>query len=193
MNKRHNHLISKKSKYIVFLIFGLIIMMFSINFFHKNVIFNNFFQNTKDLSDILTELPKKYQTEIDISYKNGNIKGQLTRAQDNIIFEIKEPSTFSGLQIEYKKDETYIKYKNLESKTKNNKIIETLPISKLISIENMLYSGFFNKNKYVIKDDELCIEDKYINDKFFLNIDLRKNKLKSINIENDNIIANYHN
>ena len=57
----------------------------------------------------------------------------------------------------------------------------------------MLYSGFFNKNKYVIKDDELCIEDKYINDKFFLNIDLRKNKLKSINIENDNIIANYHN
>lgn len=195
MSKRRQYRMYKIIIYMILFIAVIISICFFISGNNEKFgIFSRVYYNKNEIKDIIQKLPKKYESSIDISYKSGGIKGQLIRNEDDIIFRVTDPPILSGLQVEYIGDEISLKYKEIESKMKNNQIImERFPVSKVIGIENMIYEGIGNKDKWHVKDDELYIEDKYKNKNFKLNIDLRKNKITSVNLDEDNMVVSYQN
>ncbi|MBP0979824.1 MAG: hypothetical protein J6C55_04205 [Oscillospiraceae bacterium] len=182
MRKKNN----KYYKILIILSLSLIIIfIFILNSSSKNI----FLKKQKNISEIISELPKRYQTELNISSNSGFIKGSMIRENNKVVFEIKEPVLLTGFQIIYDYDNKKIlmKYKEIESKINNNLVIKNFPVSVVINIENLVYQGYYNN--YNIEDDILYLEGQYEDDEFILKIDLRQNKIISILLKNNNIDA----
>lgn len=174
----------KNNNYYRILIIVSIILIIVFIFYFNNL----FFMKQENISDIISELPRKYQTDIEVSSNIGLIKGNMTRDNNKVIFEIKEPISLSGFQIIYDNEIITMKYKGLESNIKDNLIMKNFPIDIIINIENMIYKEDYDN--WNIEDDLLYLEGQYQDDKFMLKIDLRQNKIMSYLLNNKNIGAN---
>ncbi len=166
----------------------VIIGVFSFNFV-KLQISNLFFKTSKPTKEIVLELQKKYQANVEITGDNGIMKGSLNKCEDGVVFNIVEPNIMSGAQVVYGNEGVVIKYQDLSSNVNDDFMLNQFPLSVILKIEDMVYSGQYDKCD--IKNDILYVEGKYNNKKYIFKADLRRNRVISINAEDDKIVANY--
>ncbi len=181
-----------KRRYKLHRLFLLILIVVSVIIIFKVISGNfscSFLKPRKLTSDIISELSKIYQTNISISSDNNVVTGRLVRNKGNAEFEIESPTLLSGTKIIYNNDSVEIKYKDINLKVDDNYMINQLPISVVLMIENMVYNGKYDNCE--IEDDILCVEGKYNDNNFIFKADLRQNKVISICLEDVNIVANY--
>ena len=183
-----NYILKKYSLSLIVIFVVIIVGVFSFNF-AKLQICNLFFKTSKSTKDTVLELQKKYQANVEITGDNGIMKGSINKAEDGIVFNIVEPNIMSGAQIVYGDEGVVIKYQNLSSNVNDNFMLNQFPLSVILKIEDMVYNGQYDKCD--IKNDILYVEGKYNNKKYIFKADLRRNRVISINAENDKIVANY--
>lgn len=169
--------------FVIFLllIFGLITVGPNFNW--------QFFKVKKQAVDIISELSKTYQTDFNVSSNYGLIKGKLTKEKNKTTIEICEPELLLGTQMVYNGQDVIIIYKGIEAKTTNNCVINKFPISAIVNVENMVYNGEYSN--WNVKDDILYVEGKYSNSNYTFKADLRKNRVISVCLEDENIFAGY--
>lgn len=183
-----NYILKKYLLSLVVIFAVVIIGVFSFNFV-KLQISNLFFKTSKPTKEIVLELQKKYQANVEINGDNGIMKGSLNKCEDGVIFNIVEPNIMSGAQVVYGNEGVVIKYQNLSSNVNDDFMLNQFPLSVILKIEDMVYSGQYDKCD--IKNDILYVEGKYNNKKYIFKADLRRNRVISINAEDDKIVANY--
>ena len=169
------------------LIIGVVFCFFY--FFRMNFQKIHLKTSKKQIENIIYELEKKYQANLDVSTNNQITTGKIQRDFDNVVFNVVEPGLLANTEIRYNKDNINIKYKNIELKTENCCFSNNWPISTIIGIENMVYHNDFDN--WDIKDDILSIEGTYNDETFVFKADLRKNRVIFVGQENKNIFANY--
>ena len=183
-----NYILKKYLLSLIVIFAVVIIGVFSFNFV-KLQISNLFFKTSKPTKEIVLELQKKYQANVEINGDNGIMKGSLNKCEDGVIFNIVEPNIMSGAQVVYGNEGVVIKYQNLSSNVNDDFMLNQFPLSVILKIEDMVYSGQYDKCD--IKNDILYVEGKYNNKKYIFKADLRRNRVISINAEDDKIVANY--
>ena len=183
-----NYILKKYLLSLIVIFAVVIIGVFSFNFV-KLQISNLFFKTSKPTKEIVLELQKKYQANVEINGDNGIMKGSLNKCEDGVIFNIVEPNIMSGAQVVYGNEGVVIKYQNLSSNVNDDFMLNQFPLSVILKIEDMVYSGQYDKCD--IKNDILYVEGKKKKKKYIFKADLRRNRVISINAEDDKIVANY--
>ena len=183
-----NYILKKYLLSLIVILAVVIIGVFSFNFV-KLQISNLFFKTSKPTKEIVLELQKKYQANVEITGDNGIMKGSLNKCEDGVVFNIVEPNIMSGAQVVYGNEGVVIKYQDLSSNVNDDFMLNQFPLSVILKIEDMVYSGQYDKCD--IKNDILYVEGKYNNKKYIFKADLRRNRVISINAEDDKIVANY--